>query len=300
MQRNVAKFNPCRGGWKVAREYAILSEIGCQMTAKIQINGIQYDIDLSDPIDISIPLVFDGPQPNAYGARPATSKPCEAGEIVGDTRRGGSVNFEQHTFIPHCNGTHTECVGHITNERISVSDCLQDVLVPAALMSVERSTAIFSLPGKAISPGDFVITKETLVSAIKPINLSLLDTALIVRTLPNNKSKKTRQYGEAKIPPYFTSEAMKYIVECGFKHLLVDLPSIDRLFDEGKLSNHRIFWNVEPGSFETHAATRISNTITELIYVPNEVEDGEYLLNLQIAPFTADASPSRPILFKIF
>lgn len=92
---------------------------------------------------------------------------------------------------------------------------------------------------------------------------------------------------------------MEYIVECGVKHLLVDLPSIDRLFDEGKLSNHRIFWNVKQGSFETHAATRINSTITELIYVPNDVADGNYLLNLQIAPFATDASPSRPILFKI-
>ena len=43
---------------------------------------------------------------------------------------------------------------------------------------------------------------------------------------------------------------MEYIVELGINHLLVDLPSIDRIYDEGKLANHRIFWNVEPGSFE--------------------------------------------------
>ncbi len=42
-----------------------------------------------------------------------------------------------------------------------------------------------------------------------------------------------------------------------------------------------------------------SSTITELIYVPDHVPDGEYLLNLQIAPFNADASPSRPIIFPI-
>ena len=106
-------------------------------------------------------------------------------------------------------------------------------------------------------------------------------------------------YDENNIPPYFSADAMEYVVECGFKHLLVDLPSIDRLFDEGKLTNHRIFWNVEQGSFEANAATRIKSTITELIYVPDEVEDGEYLLNLQIAPFESDAAPSRPILFDL-
>jgi hypothetical protein len=75
------------------------------------------------------------------------------------------------------------------------------------------------------------------------------------------------------------------------------MPSIDRIYDEGKLSNHRIFWNVEPGSFELKEDSRLNNTITELIYVPNEVEDGEYLLNLQIAPFASDAAPSRPVIF---
>ena len=110
-------------------------------------------------------------------------------------------------------------------------------------------------------------------------------------------AKLTRVYDEDNIPPYFTADAMEFIVECGFKHLLVDLPSIDRLFDDGKLANHRIFWNVEQGSFETNAETRINSTITELIYVPNEVADGEYLLNLQIAPFESDAAPSRPVLF---
>ena len=123
-------------------------------------------------------------------------------------------------------------------------------------------------------------------------------TALIVRTLPNDDSKMSRSYGDTDIPPYFSADAMELMVEGGFKHLLVDLPSIDRLFDEGKLTNHRTFWNVEQGSFETNAATRINSTITELIYVPDEVIDGEYLLNIQIAPFESDAAPSRPVLFR--
>ena len=241
---------------------------------------------LGTQIDISIPLQFNGQQPNAYGVETATSKACEAGDIVGDTRCGGSVNFEQYTFIPHCNGTHTECVGHITDERISVADCLTDVFLAAVLVSLEPENV----------GGDLVITSSSLQAASIG-KAADTPTALIVRTLPNDDSKLMRQYGEGSIPPCFTAEAMEYIVACGFKHLLVDMPSIDRIFDEGKLVNHRIFWNVEPGSREVHAATRLESTITELIYVPNEVADGEYLLNLQIAPFASDASPSRPVLF---
>jgi kynurenine formamidase len=260
------------------------------------LDGREYSIDPGSAIDISIPLRFDGPQPNAYGVEPATSVACEYGPLVGDTRRGGSCNFERVALIPHCNGTHTECVGHITDERISVRDRLRDVLVRAIVVSVEPTLA----------HSDLVIISDGLADAMSKLGVALTDvratdtqsTALIVRTLPNDESKLSRVYDESNIPPYFSTEAMEWIVESGFKHLLVDMPSIDRLFDEGKLANHRIFWNVRPGSREVDDQTRINSTITELIYVPNNVEDGEYLLNLQIAPWDADAAPSRPILFK--
>jgi len=259
---------------------------------KIQLNGSEFEFDESSPIDISIPLNFNGPQPNAYGVEPASAKACQSGDLVGDTRRGGSCNFEAYTIIPHCNGTHTECVGHITNERISVRDCLLDAFIPSVLVSVKPVEA------EGSANKDLVITRQLIESELLPHGKPTSHSALVVRTLPNEESKLTRQYGD-EIPPYFTPEAMEYIVECGFKHLLVDLPSIDRLFDEGKVANHHIFWNVEQGSFEVNAGTRRNSTITELIYVPDVVEDGEYLLNLQIAPFESDASPSRPLLFRL-
>ena len=34
-------------------------------------------------------------------------------------------------------------------------------------------------------------------------------------------------------------------------------------------------------------------------YVENKILDGNYILNLQIASFENDASPSKPILYKI-
>jgi hypothetical protein len=265
------------------------------MLKSINIDGRTFDLDASGPLDISIPLIFNGDQPNAYGVEPAKSVPCEAGDLVGDTRRGGSCNFEQYTFIPHCNGTHTECVGHITKKRISVLGCLQDVFLTATLITIEPSYAsdtdeTYSI---AIDPADLLITRKKLESAKIASN-----HALIIRTLPNDDRKRRRRYLDP-VPAYFTTEAMQYIVECGYAHLLVDLPSIDRMFDDGHLSNHRIFWNVEPKSFETTADTRRTSTITELIYVPNDIEDGQYVLNLQIAPFATDATPSRPLLFRI-
>jgi len=257
------------------------------MMTVFQIGDETFEIDLDSPIDISIPLNFNGPQPNAFCVEPAVSKPCEYGSLVGDTRRGGSVNFERYTLIPHCNGTHTECVGHITNERISVRDCLNDVLIPAVLISVEPES----------QNGDLVISEQLLREASDAF--SRARAALIVRSLPNDDSKLSRTYEAENIPAYFAQDAMRFLVDRGFRHLLVDLPSIDRLFDEGKLLNHRMFWKVNPGAFETNAETRTNSTVTELVYVPNEVPDGEYLLNLQIAPFASDAAPSRPVLFRV-
>lgn len=272
------------------------------MNSQISLGGNSFAIDPDAAIDLSIPLNFNGPQPNAFGVETASSEPCRAGDLVGDTRQGGSCNFEQYTFIPHCNGTHTECIGHITHERFSIGDCLREAFIPATLISVEpvrapESADTYTVEADSI---DLIITRKALERAFK------LDRdaesgcdALIVRTLPNDEAKKARSYGEDNIPPYFSTEAMEYVVDLGVRHLLVDLPSIDRLFDEGKLSNHRIFWNVGQGSFETNSESRIHNTVTEMIYVPSDVVDGGYLLNLQIAPFQADAAPSRPVIFPI-
>jgi kynurenine formamidase len=111
--------------------------------------------------------------------------------------------------------------------------------------------------------------------------------ALVIRTLPNGKDKTTRNYSKSE-PPYIAADAMKHIVKLGVQHLLVDFPSVDKV-DDPKLTAHRIFW-----AKDAHA-----KTITELIYVPDRVKDGAYLLNLQVAPFDADAAPSRPVLYKV-
>ena len=97
-------------------------------------------------------------------------------------------------------------------------------------------------------------------------------------------------------PAFFTIDAMKYVVGIGVKHLLVDIPSVDRLFDDGILSAHNLFWETNAKPLNDNSR---SKTSTEMIYVPNEIEDGNYLLNLQIAPFFSDAAPSRPIIYKI-
>jgi arylformamidase len=277
------------------------------MILLIQAGGQSFQIDPKNPINIAIPLQFNGAQPNAYGVEKAVSKPCEAGALVGDTRLGGSVNFEQYKFIPHCSGTHTECAGHITHERISVNNCLKDAFIVASLISVrpEKASDSSETYAAALNENDLLITRRAIEKKLNNLKPRISDfkagdfpKALIIRTLPNDEGKLTKTY-LPEIPPFFSTEAMLSMREKGINHLLVDTPSIDRIFDEGKLSNHRIFWRIEPGAFEVSGKSLIHNTITELIYVRDEIADGNYLLNLQIAPFAADAAPSRPILFAI-
>jgi len=267
------------------------------MIATITIYDNRYRVDTENLTDISIPVRFNGEQPNTYGVPKASAQAYEDGAFIGDTRRGGSCNFEQYRIVPHCNGTHTECVGHIALARISVHSVLTCAWIPATLITVQpvRETDETCFP--PARPGDLRITEKMLGQALTGSSEGFL-RALVVRTLPNNASKKSRVYGEPP-PPYFTTEAMRLIVERGVMHLLVDTPSVDRTFDDGKMTCHHVFWNVPFDSHDVDPQDHSMRTITEMIYVPDELEDGNYLLNLQIPAFVADAAPSRPLLFNL-
>ena len=118
---------------------------------------------------------------------------------------------------------------------------------------------------------------------------------LIIRTYPNSKIKMSQDYMQQP-PPFFSIDAMKYLRERGVEHLLVDTPSVDRLYDDGILSSHNIFWGTEAKKYNSNTK---NYTITEMIYVDEKIEDGKYLLNLQIPSFVSDAAPSRPLIFKL-
>src|SRR5262249_14167607 len=124
--------------------------------------------------------------PTFFGAPPASAETITGGSFVGDVRRGGSCNCSVHRLAPHCNGTHTECVGHITEERLSVRDLALRHFSAALLMSVAP------VPSTDVS-GDFVISLAALQAAIGRATLSDYQ-ALVVRTLPNDSSKLTRNY----------------------------------------------------------------------------------------------------------
>ena len=250
--------------------------------------------------DLSIPLAFDAPQPTFFGAPPAAATVIAAGSFVGDVRRGGSCNCSTYTLTPHCNGTHTECVGHVTAERVSVRDRSSEHFSAALLVSVEpvsaEHTAETSEPAPAA--GDRLITRTSLAAAVGPYDPSHY-RALVVRTLPNDAAKLRRDYDNGPPAAFFSADAMRWIVDHGITTLVVDLPSLDRANDGGRLTAHRIFWGLPPGATTAAHAARPTATVTELAFIDDSIADGHYVLNLQVAPFVADAAPSRPILLPL-
>lgn len=252
--------------------------------ATIKHNSQTFEVDFSKPIDISITLTNSDENPIAWYIEKPVIEPVVFGDWIGKVSEGkSSTNFNNIFFNPHGHGTHTECLGHITKEFYSINDSLKIFFFLSELISVE--------PEK--KEGDLVITKEQIEKALD----GKTPEAIVIRTLPNSEDKLSKNYSNTN-PPYLDEKASDFIREIGIKHLLIDLPSVDKEHDEGKLLAHKAFWNVKNVE-ELNDDARLDATITEMIFVKEEVLDGSYLLNLQIASFENDASPSKPILYRI-
>lgn len=234
-----------------------------------------FAVDLTKPIDISLPLTADTKNPNAWYLGKPEIEPVKSGDWIGKVSEGAKINFNHIKFSPHAHGTHTECYGHISTEFYSVAEALTQFFFKAKLISVRPKR----------QGEDRVLTKAILEEQFRGQTVE----ALIIRSLPNEDAKQHTNYDHTNWP-YLTPEAAAYLRDCGIAHLLIDLPSVDR--EEGDVLAHKAFWN-----YPDHP--RKNATITEFIYVPSDVKDGDYLLNLQVAHFDNDAAPSRPVLFEI-
>ena len=290
------------------------------MKLTLEKDGRRYSFQTEKGMDLSISMNPKGPR--AWYVEPMRIEPVRTEQFLGSVAEGGAVNFRDVYFNPHGHGTHTENVGHIIDTDVPVVNSISSSHFFAKVITLElrRKDAMQgALQGSAKGasqdlPQDLSQNLETGASQDLPQDLSQnLETvasqgdwvvdedslegfdlnveALIIRTKPNDHSKTNRQYSGTNFP-YLTLGAMQRIVDAGVQHLLVDLPSVDREEDGGALAAHHLFWNVP-------AEPNFQKTITELIYVPNEISDGDYILNLQVSNFANDAAPSRPMLFDL-
>ena len=247
------------------------------MKATIVIKSQKICIDLQQFHDLSIPIDPSGNSASAWYCPAPIIEPVRNEYFTGSIKEGGAVNFMNVYFNPHGNGTHTECVGHISNEHHSINQLKQNYFFLSQLISIEP-TAI---------DNDRVITLDQL----KSIRFEGGCEGLIIRTLPNNIAKRSMNHSN-KNAAYMDKSCMNWLYNKGFRHIMIDTPSIDKEEDNGELAAHHAWWNYPE-------SPRLDATITELIYVDNTIKDGLYFTNLQLAAIENDASPSRPLIFEL-
>lgn len=243
-------------------------------------------VDFGAATSLALALDFHASHPRHFGAPAATSQPFRVEGFEGAVASGASCNCERITLIPHCNGTHTESASHLTVQQRPLHDILPLAPIPALLLTVQArsqaETSEDSLP--AARRGDRLITRDALLHAWH-FN-SQAPMALLLRT--------GTDWNDAA-PPYFSRQLMEELVTRGIEHLVTDLPSVDRLQDEGHLTAHRIFFGLPDRSTDLGQASRAQCTITELATFPARLADGPCAVQLQIPAFSGDAVPCRPL-----
>ncbi len=252
------------------------------MIAEIEHHGRRFRVDLGRPIDLSLPMHAGAGWARAWYVDPVRMEPVVVEGRAFAVEAGGPVNFRSVWMNPHGHGTHTESVGHLDAAITPVGGLLDRYFFTAEVLSLR--------PEERRAPDgrtDLVITLEQLRNALDERPRE----ALVLRTLPNMAAKDRHDWCGTN-PPYMQSSATAWLRSIGVKHLLVDLPSVDREEDGGVLAAHHAFWDFPA----TRDSTR---TITELLHVPDAVPDGHYLLELQVAHWVNDAAPSRPVLYAL-
>jgi kynurenine formamidase len=279
------------------------------MTITIELATEKYQVNIAEPLSLSIPVEFlsnndseSALQPNHFSANLASRTPMKVAGFIGDTLQGGSCNVNELSINPHCNGTHTETLAHICDINHAFTKTIADInpppLMPCVLVSIEpmAMSDINENYTPTLAEADLLITHAALLKTLGNYSNEQLQS-LVIRTLPNHKTKCSQAYNQSNQPPFFTREAILYLNERGIEHLLVDIPSIDRLHDEGLLTCHHLFWQVDEGTHQGNQNSLVNKTITEMAFIDNHINDGFYFLNLQIPNFINDAAPSKPMLY---
>ena len=280
------------------------------------------------PVDLSLPLDRD---------RHVSAFHLGYCQILPRLRvaRGGSVNVDEITFVPHAHCTHTETIAHLARSEYTPSDLDPFGSIPLVMDAVLIEVAPRQLsseqeallehqgpPGQqaCLYPyelGDWVIPADTLPAFLKDLD----DTsALIVKAL--YPSPPYRDYTGTN-PPYFTLAWVHQLCQSypNISHVLTNLPSLDK--ESSPCHVHRVFFR-----HDTHFAAldgqlvqakqqgdapRIKDliqdlrpyftrTITELCHFPSHpdlVHGARLRLNLQFIRINgSDALPSRPVVYR--
>jgi kynurenine formamidase len=271
------------------------------LRTRVLLGHDSFDLDLADPIDLAQEVRFDGnaelEQP--FGAPAPQAEALRVRNFVGDVALGGSCNCFTQSFTAHTSGTHSESAAHLTREPLDAWRVLPTDLLPCVLLHAEsapvpeRAPQVADGRARGDDPGarPRVITAAALEAAW-PTALAFPPLAAVIGSGTDASPAAFRQ------PPYFSPDAMRFLLERGILHLVVDLPSLDPREDGGALAAHRVFFGMPPRSTALREATRPRATVTELARVPRTLAPGSYLLMLQAPAIAGDAVPCRPLLYR--
>ena len=269
-----------------------------------------WQVDLQHGHDLSLPIDPGGEHPRFFCAEHASARPLQSGSFIGSIASGGPVNAEILEIIPHCQGTHTESVAHVTagsasayatagggaglNEQIGITNTslLSAVLISLPATAVEQTEERYYLGALAEEP---LLTRAALEQDEQLQQWLQHADTVIIRSLPNPVSKRSRNYGEFPWYPVLSEQAIGYLASLRLRHLLIDTPSLDRADDGGRVYNHKAWWGVQTDGSIDHP----QRLLTEMIYAHDDIADGLYLLDMQIAPLVSDAVPSRPVIYPL-
>src|SRR5690606_36726464 len=126
------------------------------MLATIEYNSKKRQIDLSKPLDISIPLRASESNVNAWYLEAPRIEAVKDGEWVASVAEGADINLNNIWYNPRAHGTHTECLGHITEKVHYINDNLKQFFFLAELTTVtpEKKRKDFLISKK---PPDFAL-----------------------------------------------------------------------------------------------------------------------------------------------
>lgn len=236
------------------------------MIIELNFQGQRYSADLSSGICLSN-LLSNENSKKAFTAPDFKIEPFTSGNFVGEIAQGSSVNFRNVFLNPHGNGTHTETAEHIYDIKKPISSTLLRSHLIGQFLKLKVENGVVS--------GDFwKDVKEGVEAVILEAGVS-----------SENDFSGTN-------PAYFQAEDIMQLVVKKVDHLLTDLPSVDPEIDEGRLSAHKAFFGPE-------SSPRENATITEMLVIPENFEEGLYLIDIQILNIEMDASPSRVMVYPL-
>lgn len=234
------------------------------MTHEIFIKTNNRTYTLQYPISVSRTIVLN-PQYRSSGAfhLPSFSTSTfEAGDFVGDLKRGGSCRVDIHSYSPH-NFTHIESCAHIdingnTLDKIDRKK-LSGIVFLADLSSVS----------------DDFVEWDPLIGKFDYKKLDALAIKTSASLLPQDHN-----FTQSDFMAIHQTTAQK-LFDMDIDLLILDLPSMDKETDN-TLSSHKIF-------FGSDQNVNTQKTIIELAYFQN-LEEGYYYYVLTPPILQTDAT----------